>query len=170
MVGIEVGGVMCSHDGGESWEDHRRHCFADSHALAAHPAAPERVCQGAAGGVAISLDGGGSWSHVDRGIGRTFVWALAVDPVDPDLWYVSAAPSRCTPTAATGRQMQRYTDGAAAGPGRRRRRATPCGGYRSRSSPGSTTAEFALSDDAAELWRDIGVRMAPVRALAELGR
>jgi hypothetical protein len=44
------------------------------------------------GGSAWSRDDGESWEGVDDGRDRHYTWALAVDPADPDCWFVSAAP------------------------------------------------------------------------------
>jgi hypothetical protein len=41
----------------------------------------------------MSSDAGDTWHPVDDGMDRHYVWALAVDPVDPDRWYVSATHS-----------------------------------------------------------------------------
>ncbi|MGH2559312.1 MAG: WD40/YVTN/BNR-like repeat-containing protein [Thermomicrobiales bacterium] len=90
-VGIELGGVMRSRDGGHTWEDRKPGSYHDSHCLATHPAAPDRVYEAAGGGVAMSSDAGTVWREVDAGMDRHYVWGLAVDVADPDLWYVSAS-------------------------------------------------------------------------------
>lgn len=91
FVGIELGGVMRSLDGGETWEDRKPGAYTDSHAIKVHPKDPERVYEAAGQGVAISKDQGTTWSPVDEGMDRHYSWGLAVDPDDPDLWYVSAS-------------------------------------------------------------------------------
>jgi hypothetical protein len=91
FVGIELGGVMRSRDGGATWEDRKPGSQHDSHAIATHPGAPGRVYEAAGGGVALSDDAGDSWSPVDAGMDRHYVWGLAVDAGDPGLWYVSAS-------------------------------------------------------------------------------
>lgn len=91
-VGIELGGVMRSLDGGETWEDREPGAYTDSHAIKVHPTATDRVYEAAGQGVALSDDCGASWSPVDEGMDRHYSWAIAVDPENPDLWYVSAAP------------------------------------------------------------------------------
>jgi photosystem II stability/assembly factor-like uncharacterized protein len=91
FVGIELGGVMRSRDGGETWEDRNPGAYRDAHALATHPAAPGRVYEAAGEGVALSDDGGASWRPVDAGMDRHYAWGLAVDAAEPDLWYVSAS-------------------------------------------------------------------------------
>ncbi len=93
FAGIELGGVMRSTDGGKTWEDRKPGSYHDSHCIRTHPADPDRVYEAAGGGVAISSDAGETWTPVDEGMDRHYVWALAVDPVDPDRWYVSATHS-----------------------------------------------------------------------------
>jgi photosystem II stability/assembly factor-like uncharacterized protein len=91
FVGIELGGVMRSVDGGETWEDRKPGSQPDSHALATHPTAHDRVYEAAGGGVAWSHDRGTTWEPYDAGMDRHYAWGIAVDPADPDLWYVSAS-------------------------------------------------------------------------------
>jgi len=90
FAGIELGGVMRSTDGGVTWEDRKPGSYHDSHAIACHPKALNRVYEAAGGGVAQSDDTGETWREVDQGMDRHYVWGLAVDAADPDLWYVSA--------------------------------------------------------------------------------
>jgi photosystem II stability/assembly factor-like uncharacterized protein len=92
LVGIELGGLMRSENGGETWEDHRPGAQRDVHALAWHPRAPGRAYEAAGGGAAWSSDGGQTWEPADEGRDRHYTWALAVDPDDPDCWFVSASP------------------------------------------------------------------------------
>lgn len=89
-AGIELGGVMRSRDGGATWEDRKPGSQPDSHALATHPAAPDRVYEAAGGGIAWSEDAGATWQPLDQGTDRHYTWGLAIDAADPDLWYVSA--------------------------------------------------------------------------------
>jgi photosystem II stability/assembly factor-like uncharacterized protein len=91
LAGIELGGLMRSEDGGKTWEDHRPGAQRDVHALAWHPSAGERAYEAGGGGSAWSRDGGESWEPADVGRDRHYTWALAVDPTDPDCWFVSAS-------------------------------------------------------------------------------
>jgi photosystem II stability/assembly factor-like uncharacterized protein len=92
LVGIELGGLMLSSDGGRTWLDHRPGAQRDVHALAWHPRVPGRAYEAGGGGAAWSMDGGQTWQPADEGRDRHYTWALAVDPDDPDCWYLSASP------------------------------------------------------------------------------
>ena len=98
-VGIELGGVMRSRDAGASWLDHNPQAHSDAHQLLTHPLAPERLYETAGQGVARSEDLGESWRRLDDGLDRHYAWAQALDPADPDLWYVAVSRS---PFAAHG--------------------------------------------------------------------
>jgi photosystem II stability/assembly factor-like uncharacterized protein len=99
LVGIELGGLMRSTDGGETWQDHRPGAQRDVHSLGWHPRAEGRAYEAGGGGVAYSVDGGDTWQAADDGRDRNYAWSLAVDPDDPDWWYVSASTG---PFAAHG--------------------------------------------------------------------
>lgn len=100
LVGIELGGLMLSEDGGRSFSDHRPGAQPDVHAVAWHPTAEGRAYEAGGGGAAWSRDQGRSWEPADAGRDARYVWGLAVDPDDADRWYVSAAPG---PGEAHGR-------------------------------------------------------------------
>jgi photosystem II stability/assembly factor-like uncharacterized protein len=91
LVGIELGGVMLSEDGGETWMDHRPGAQPDCHALAWHPSVEGRAYEAGGGGAAWSFDAGRTWRPADEGRDRNYTWALAVDPADPERWYLSAS-------------------------------------------------------------------------------
>lgn len=91
LVGIELGGLMYSDDAGESFSDHRPGAKRDVHSLGWHPHLPGRVYQAAGDGAAFSRDDGLTWEAVDAGRDLPYCWALAIDPSDPESWYVSAA-------------------------------------------------------------------------------
>ena len=57
--------------------------------------------RGGGGGAAWSTDGGDTWRPADDGRDRHYTWSVAVDPDDPELWYVSASTG---PFAAHGRR------------------------------------------------------------------
>jgi photosystem II stability/assembly factor-like uncharacterized protein len=98
-VGIELGGVMRSTDGGASWMDHNRQAHSDAHQLVTHPLAADRLYEVAGQGVARSENRGDTWSRFEQGLDRFYAWAQALDPADPDLWYIAVSRS---PSAAHG--------------------------------------------------------------------
>jgi photosystem II stability/assembly factor-like uncharacterized protein len=90
-VGVELGGVMRSADGGATWEDRKAGSQFDCHSLAIPRSDTNRLYEAAGGGVAISLDRGATWQAADDGMDRHYAWSVAVDPADADCWYVSAS-------------------------------------------------------------------------------
>jgi hypothetical protein len=114
LVGIELGGLMRSTDGGSTWEDHRPGAQRDVHSLAWHPREAGRAYEAGGGGSAWSDDAGETWTPADEGRDRHYTWSVAADPDDADLWYVSASTG---PFAAHGRgdpqaRIYRRGDGA----------------------------------------------------------
>ena len=99
LVGIELGGLMRSTDRGETWEDHRPGAQPDVHSLAWHPTEQGRAYEAGGGGAASSDDAGETWHPADHGRDRDYTWSVAVDPEDPDVWFVSASTG---PFAAHG--------------------------------------------------------------------
>ena len=91
LVGIELGGLMRSTDGGATWQDQRPGSQPDVHSLAWHPRAGGRAYEAGGGGAAWSEDAGDTWQPADDGRDRHYAWSVAVDPEDPELWYVSAS-------------------------------------------------------------------------------
>ena len=100
LVGIELGGLMRSTDGGASWQDHRPGAQRDVHSLAWDPWVEGRAYEAGGGGAAWSKDGGETWQAADAGRDRHYTWAVAVEPDDANAWYVSASTG---PFAAHGR-------------------------------------------------------------------
>jgi photosystem II stability/assembly factor-like uncharacterized protein len=100
LVGIELGGLMRSTDGGETWQDHRPGAQPDVHSLAWHPEADGRAYEAGGGGSAWSEDAGETWHPADAGRDRHYTWSVAVDRDDAELWFVSASTG---PFAAHGR-------------------------------------------------------------------
>lgn len=183
FVGIELGGVMRSRDGGETWEDRKPGSYHDSHAIVTHPTAHDRVYEAAGGGAAISRDAGDSWQTVDAGRDRHYVWGLAVDPRDPDLWYVSASFGARQAHANRGDAqaiLYRKRGGAPWEPlgGTDLPKPWPHMPYALltlRDRPGSLVVglqngELLLSEDEGDSWRRLDVRLPALLALSEAGR
>ncbi len=99
LVGIELGGLMRSTDGGVTWQDHRPGAQPDVHSLTWHPRESGRAYEAGGGGSAFTADAGETWQAADDGRDRNYTWSVAVDPEDAELWYVSASTG---PFAAHG--------------------------------------------------------------------
>ncbi len=91
LVGIELGGLMRSTDGGATWQDHRPGAQRDVHSLAWHPRAGGRAYEAGGGGAAWSGDAGETWQPADDGRDRHYTWSVAADRDDPECWFVSAS-------------------------------------------------------------------------------
>lgn len=177
LVGIELGGVMRSLDGGKTWLDHNPGAHSDAHALLTHPLAPDRVYEVAGQGIAISEDRGESWRRREQGLDRHYAWAEAVDPADPDLWYASVSRS---PFAAHGsgdgeaRLLRSQGDGWLAvdgwgnGPELRRMpyALTTLPEQPARVLAGLRGGTLLLSDDAGDSWSRLELRLPDLIDLA----
>jgi photosystem II stability/assembly factor-like uncharacterized protein len=176
-VGIELGGVMRSRDGGKTWIDHNPQAYSDAHQLLTHPLAPERLYEAAGQGIARSDDRGDTWERLDEGLDRHYAWAQAIDPADPDLWYVAVSGS---PSAAHGagdgqarllrsrgngwEAVDRWGDSAEL-------RRMPYALVTLPDQPGRLLVglrggTLLVSDDAAETWSRLAVRLPDVIELA----
>lgn len=91
FVGIELGGVLRTLDGGRTWDDRHPDAVIDPHVLRTHAGSSDRVYAVGGDGVAFSLDTGETWQRDTEGMDRAYTWGLAVDPEDPELWYASAS-------------------------------------------------------------------------------
>ena len=127
---------MRSTDRGETWEDHRPDAQPDVHSLAWHPRAAGRAYEAGGGGSAFSEDAGETWQRADDGRDRNYTWSVAVDPDDPECWYVSASTGPSPRTAAATRRRA-STGGATASRGKRSAAGSPsrCPRCRTHSSP-----------------------------------
>lgn len=93
VVGVEFGATVLSCDGGQTWTEHRRGALRDCHGLGTHLTDGNWVYQagGTGGGAAFSRDSGRTWINAGNGLDRHYGWAVAADPADPAVWYVSVA-------------------------------------------------------------------------------
>jgi len=95
VVGVELGAVVRSTDGGKTWQGHRKGALRDCHSITFHAANGDWVYEGGGtgAGAAFSRDGGNTWTQSRRGLDRHYGWAAAADPARPEVMYVSLSPS-----------------------------------------------------------------------------
>lgn len=127
-VGVEVGGIMRSDDGGASWRLDMPGGNPDLHMLCAHPGAPgtlfastgygrldgvAEMVEGNAG-VFRSDDGGASWRYAWAGIEPRYSRPMCIDPRGPHGLTVAAAPtafSSCKDDGGARAMLFRSDDG-----------------------------------------------------------
>ena len=81
--GVEVGGVIRSRDGGDTWEEVRNGVHPDVHTLVVAPADPATLYAATGGGFYRSFDEGASWEGAQRGMRHRYTRAVAVHPAEP---------------------------------------------------------------------------------------
>jgi photosystem II stability/assembly factor-like uncharacterized protein len=170
LVGIELGGMMRSEDGGATFSDHRPGAARDVHCVAWHPSSPGRAYEAGGDGAAWSRDGGETWEAANAGREeRRYAWALAVDPGDPERWFVSAAPD---PFQAHGDEPSNSAIYRWVGDGPWQAVEGPLDShaYALAIADGSLFAGLGdgtlkQSDDGGEMWSDLGERVPGVTAL-----
>jgi photosystem II stability/assembly factor-like uncharacterized protein len=168
LVGIELGGLMYTDDGGASFSDHRPNAKRDTHNIAWHPSAEGRAYEAAGDGAAWSRDGGLTWEGTDEGRDLRYCWALAVDPGDPEHWYVSAADGPFTAHSgpdAIGR-LYRWDDGWRALPVPSESMPYALATTDGELLAGMADGRLLQSSDAGENWDDAGVELGSVLAMA----
>jgi hypothetical protein len=169
LVGIELGGLMLTDDGGTTFSDHRPGAKRDVHCLVWHPQQEGRAYEAAGDGAAWSGDGGLSWEAADTGRELRYCWALAVDPVDPGCWYVSAASgARAAHSAQRARgRLYRWQEGtwqALALPDDTMPYALVVSGESVLA--GMADGQILHSVDRGETWSDTGLDLGPLMAMA----
>ena len=95
VVGIEAGAVVRSSDCGQTWTGHCRGALRDCHSLTFHVTHGDWVYEGGGtgAGVSVSRDGGATWKQPREGLDRHYGWAVAADPMHPEVWYASVSSS-----------------------------------------------------------------------------
>ncbi len=83
---------MSTADGGRTWADRVPGGPHDTHELAVHPEAPHVLRSAAGDGYYESRDGGATWTSPSEGLEVGYLRSVAVDPHDPEVTVVSAAP------------------------------------------------------------------------------
>lgn len=99
---LSVVGVLCSKDGGNTWEDTTANLprvppsreggaeLADIHKIALHPLQPERLYATSHMGTFRSDDGARSWQDISDGLPFPMTRPLALHPQDPHTVFVIA--------------------------------------------------------------------------------
>ena len=188
-VGISVGGVYVSEDGGESWEGRNRGlhaCYSpdpysdfghDPHFMLASPSNPDVLWQQNHCGIFRSVDGGRQWVEISNKE-RTayFGFAIAVDESDENCaWVVPAIDAeyrmaverklRVCRTEDGGESWQELTAGLPEGPSYDLvfRHALDVAG--DILAFGTTTGNLFLSEDRGNRWRCLSHHLPPIHSV-----
>jgi photosystem II stability/assembly factor-like uncharacterized protein len=95
IAGVELGAVVRSEDGGETWSRHLSGTLRDCHSLKFHSKDGNWAYEagGTGGGAAYSQDGGRTWVKAKKGLEKSYGIVCAADGLKPEVWYVAVAPS-----------------------------------------------------------------------------
>lgn len=125
-IGISVGGIWHSKNGGESWShrtDGMRAAYMpperayeanaqDPHRLVACAAQPERLWVQHHNGIFCSDNGGLLWRELENVAPSSFGFAAAVHPLEPDTaWFVPAVKDECRVPVEQRMRVIRTRDG-----------------------------------------------------------
>ncbi len=101
LVGTVGQGIMRSPDGGDTWQrvgaNQGMYQNPMVRVLANHPQRPEVVYAGTERGLFKSDDSGQHWRRIESPLSEFSVWAMAVNPADPDV--ILAGTGTPTPVA-----------------------------------------------------------------------
>ncbi|HEY2715378.1 MAG TPA: hypothetical protein VGI73_04080 [Solirubrobacterales bacterium] len=92
-VGVELGGIIRTEDGGETFLDATAIQDLDPHQIRTHPKAPGRVYEGGGSSYCESRDHGSSWTRDIEAMPDEirYFFTLALDPGDPETMVISSA-------------------------------------------------------------------------------
>ncbi|MDB5074952.1 MAG: hypothetical protein JWO42_1131, partial [Chloroflexi bacterium] len=97
---VEVGGIIRSLDGGETWDNCSTGVNLDAHFLAAHPQQAGLIYasmgfgSGQPGGVYRSADRGETWDYCFNDRSPSYTRPIVLDALGQDLLYVTATPQQ----------------------------------------------------------------------------
>ncbi len=133
LAGVEVGGVLLSADGGETWRELNNGVYVDVHSVRPDPSRAGRLMAVTGSGFYASQDGGATWARRMDGMDHGYTIGLAIDPERAGQVLVSAGDrppglnGRVYWSADAGERWQEVRDAAL--PGRPGRAAAPFFGW-----------------------------------------
>src|ERR1043165_1912591 len=100
VVGTVGQSIMRSEDSGQTWArigPRRGFAYeASVRTIAMHPKEHRILFAGTERGLYRSEDAGANWRYVDSALNPYYIWALAIDPTNPDIMFAGTG----TPTPA----------------------------------------------------------------------
>ncbi len=107
-VGTIGTGLWQSPDGGETWRMVHKGLWFESRvfSLAVHPRDPRIVYAGTDDGIYRSGDRGASFERLDSPMNGLPVWKVALDPVNPDIFFAGTRPAALFRSRDGGQRWQ----------------------------------------------------------------
>ena len=90
-AGVEVGGVIGTHDGGETWQELNQGLYPDIHNMAIASEGGDVVYVATGRGFFKSEDAGVSWDLAVEGLHSIYMRPVVVHPQNPRMLFTSAA-------------------------------------------------------------------------------
>ena len=188
-VGISIGGVWVTRDGGETWSCQGKGMrgdylppelrfdpnLQDPHRLVQCPADPDVFWAQHHNGVYLSRDGAASWTEIENVPPSVFGFALAVHPKRPDTaWLVPAIKDECrvpvnarmvvARTTNAGKRFRILRDGLPDEPAYDLvyRHGLTVDARGKRLALGSTTGGLWVSDNGGNNWECLSTHLPPI--------
>jgi hypothetical protein len=92
FAGVEQGGLLYSHDGGQTWQEAL--VGKDLHRIGIDRDDPSHIMAGAGEGLFVSRDAGLTWNAVEPLRGK-YIHSVLCDPNRADRWYIYADEATC---------------------------------------------------------------------------
>lgn len=170
-VGVEIGGLIHSADGGRTWEDRTEAMNRDVHCVAAHPEAPDVLYTATPAGPYRSDLGGHYWKHLWQDRSPSYSAQIAVHPAQPETVVVGISRGFRGGDAALYRSTDRGQSWSRVTEERPSLADTIFKALAfSRSEPevaaaGTMAGEVWLSEDGGASWQVAAAGLPPVRSL-----
>ena len=107
FAGVEVGGLIRSGDGGETWESYGQGIYEDIHYILSHPRDSKVMYSTTGDGFYRSMDGARNWEHLQDGMDNPYTHPIILDSQDPNLLYIGAAADNPTTFGGPGGALAR---------------------------------------------------------------
>ncbi len=170
-AGVEVGGVLATEDGGDTWRELTDGIYPDIHTLAVSRADPARVyaCTGA--GFYRSTDGGRAWEKSMEGLDRRYTVGLVVMPGETDVVAVAAgsAPPGVDGQVFISRDAGRTWSRTAEGLPGRMARVPVLAAAECRLYAGTAEGDLFRSEDAGRTWTRLASLGSAIHAVLPVG-
>jgi photosystem II stability/assembly factor-like uncharacterized protein len=108
-VGTLGQGIWRSTDSGNTWVRVRQGIYTESavRALVVHPQDPSMMYAGVDDGIYRSTNQGESWERLDSPMNDIPIWALAIDPVHPNIIFAGTRPAALFRSKDSGKTWEK---------------------------------------------------------------